>query len=201
MVPNLAKGLAVLSVCACLFPHNARADSSFAHALSHAALERTKHHVTYDGRYRRIAYPGGDVPADVGVCSDVIVRSYRALGIDLQRAVHEDMKAHFALYPKDWRLTRPDANIDHRRVPNLKVFFSRHGTTLPVSADPGAYKAGDIVTWNLNPRGDLPHIGIVTDRKSASGAPLIVHNIGAGPKLEDVLFAYKITGHYRYEGQ
>lgn len=200
MILNLAKGLAILAVCVCLNQQKVSADSSFTHALSLAALERTKYHVTYDGRYRSIAYPGGDVPANIGVCSDVIIRSYRALGIDLQRAVHEDMKANFHLYPKDWGLTRPDPNIDHRRVPNLRVFFARHGTALPVSDDPGAYKAGDIVTWNLKPGGDLPHIGIVIGRKSPAGTPLVVHNIGRGPELENILFAYEITGHYRYGG-
>lgn len=200
-MPNFLRYFAVLAVFACVFPHSASAESTFAHALSQAALERTKHRVTYDGRYRSIGYPGGDVPADIGVCSDVIVRSYRTLGIDLQRRVHEDMKANFHLYPTDWGMERPDSNIDHRRVPNLQVFFARHGASLPVSDDPSAYRTGDIVTWNLTRGGNLPHIGIVTDKRAADGTPLIVHNIGRGPKLEDILFAYEITGHYRYDGR
>jgi len=162
-----------------------------------AAIERTTHNVRYDGSYRKIAYPGGDVPDNVGVCTDVIVRSYRALGIDLQKEVHEDMRRHFSLYPKKWGLKKPDTNIDHRRVPNLQTFFTRHGQKLPVSDDAEAYRPGSLVTWMLP--GNLPHIGIVTDRRSEDGRrPLIVHNIGAGTVLEDMLFAYKITGHYRY---
>jgi len=184
-----------------LVPSMSRAGSGddFAHALSQAALERTDHTVRYDGAYRKIAYPNGDVPAEVGVCTDVVIRSYRALGIDLQKRVHEDMKAHFALYPNKWGLERTDTNIDHRRVPNLRVFFSRKGKKLKVSRNPSNYKAGDLVTWKLN--NNLPHIGIVVNRRSQDGDRLlIVHNIGEGPKLEDVLFEFKITGHYRYTG-
>jgi uncharacterized protein YijF (DUF1287 family) len=162
-----------------------------------AALERTAHRVIYDGRYRALAYPGGDVPDSLGVCTDVIVRSYRAVGIDLQERIHLDMTADFAAYPPLWGLTRPDPSIDHRRVPNLQVFFRRHGTALPPSDDPDAYRPGDIVTWLLP--GNLPHIGLVADRRTPEGArPLIVHNIGRGPRLEDALFTYPITGHYRY---
>jgi hypothetical protein len=171
----------------------------FSSRLAQAAFERTRHRVVYDGTYYRIPYPGGDVPAHVGVCTDVVIRSYRALGVDLQKSVHEDMARHFAAYPSKriWGLLRPDPNIDHRRVPNLQVFFSRKGKALPVSAQPDAYRAGDLVTWMLP--GNLPHIGIVADRYTADGVrPLIVHNIGAGPRLEDVLFHFPITGHYRY---
>jgi len=196
----MMKTIAVFALCAVMFAQNAYADVSFAEKLSHAAIDRTQYQVRYDGSYHAIKYPGGDVPADIGVCSDVVVRSYRAVGIDLQRVVHEDMQKNFALYPKKWGLKRPDSNIDHRRVPNLQVFFTRYGRTLPISEDPAAYQAGDIVTWNLTTGGDLPHIGIVTDRKLATGTPLIVHNIGRGPQLEDMLFDYKITGHYRYDG-
>jgi len=167
-----------------------------AHRLVAAAIERTQHAVRYDGSYRPIGYPGGDVPQDVGVCTDVVVRSYRALGIDLQRLVHEDMEASFSSYPPLWGLSRPDSNIDHRRVPNLQTFFRRHGVVLPISQEPGDYAAGDLVTWMLP--GNLPHIGIVTDRRAASGRPLIAHNIGRGPQLEDMLFDYEITGHFRY---
>jgi uncharacterized protein YijF (DUF1287 family) len=155
--------------------------------------------VIYDPSYRRIAYPNGDVPSSTGVCADVIVRAYRGIGVDLQKRVHEDMAQHFALYPKTWRRTKPDSNIDHRRVPNLATFFRRNGKTLKITANAKDYAPGDIVTWNLNPRGALPHIGIVTNRRSADGTrPLMMHNIGGGQVLEDVLFAYPITGHFRY---
>jgi hypothetical protein len=174
-----------------------------AERLSAAALARTAARVTYDPAYVRLAYPGGDVPADRGVCADVIIRAYRALGIDLQQRVHEDMTAAFDAYPKLWGLTRPDSNIDHRRVPNLEAFLRRQGAALRVTDDPADYRPGDVVAWNLrgdaNGRGGfLPHIGIVTDRRAPSGRPQVVHNIGAGPKLEDVLFAWPITGHYRW---
>ncbi len=172
---------------------------SFPTRLVAAAIERTAKSVTYDGSYRRLQYPGGDVPDDIGVCTDLIIRSYRALGIDLQQLVHEDMLASFSAYPQRWGLTRPDANIDQRRVLNLQTFFSRHGTVLSQSASPDEYQAGDIVTWMLP--GNLPHIGIVSDRRSSDRArPLVVHNIGNGPDIEDMLFKYRITGHYRYIG-
>ncbi len=171
--------------------------NSFAEKLSLAALERTHHAVTYDGKYLSIPYPMGDVPENIGVCSDVIIRSYRTLGIDLQEQVHKDMKRHFSRYPKRWGLKRTDSNIDHRRVPNLRVFFKRFGKSLKVSDKPQDYKAGDLVTWNVGP--NLPHIGIVIHQTNDEGSrPLIVHNIGRGPQKEDMLFDYKITGHYRY---
>lgn len=163
-----------------------------------AAIERTRHSVTYDGSYLGIAYPGGDVPTTIGVCTDVVIRAYRAgLGIDLQKRVHEDMKAAFAAYPAIWGLRRPDTNIDHRRVPNLETFLTRHGEALPVSTKAEDYRPGDLVTWRLG--GNLPHIGIVTDQRSRDGKrPLVAHNIGRGPKLEDMLFNYPVTGHFRY---
>lgn len=164
-----------------------------------AALDRTKHDVTYNGAYYSIGYPNGDVPKHIGVCTDVVIRTYRAIGTDLQRLVHEDMKANFSVYPSKriWGLKRTDKNIDHRRVPNLQVFFTRNGINLAVTQKADDYKAGDIVTWMLP--GNLPHIGIVTDQVSdMNNRPLIVHNIGSGPKLDDMLFDYKITGHYRY---
>jgi uncharacterized protein YijF (DUF1287 family) len=168
--------------------------------LSGAAIERTHHTVRYDPKYLRIPYPGGDVPADTGVCTDEIIRAYRALGIDLQKEVHEDITANFSAYPNHtrWMLLHPDSNIDHRRVPNLMVFFSRKGTSLPISNRAEDYLPGELVTWDLG--GGVPHIGIVVSRKSAGGRDMIVHNIGAGPKMEDVLFSWKITGHYRYFG-
>ncbi|MCF6199575.1 MAG: DUF1287 domain-containing protein [Hyphomicrobiaceae bacterium] len=179
-----------------------------AQQLTTAALARLQSIVTYDPAYVAIAYPMGDVPADTGVCSDVIIRSYRALGIDLQKRVHEDMVRAFSKYPKRWGLKRTDKNIDHRRVPNLRRFFTRHGMKLAISTNPDEYKPGDLVTWDLARRTEdkgsltattLPHIGIVTDRLTLDAErPLIVHNAGRGPQLEDLLFDYKITGHYRY---
>ena len=174
-------------------------DGSAAAGLVAAALERTKHAVRYDGRYLALAYPGGDVPADIGVCTDVVIRSYRKIGIDLQVLVHEDMQENFSEYPALWGLSDTDTNIDHRRVPNLQAFLSRNGQSLDVSEDAESYRPGDLVTWMLP--GNLPHIGIVTDRRSReTNRPLIVHNIGDGPRAEDILFQYPITGHYRYLG-
>ena len=162
-----------------------------------AARARTTQHELYDGSYRRIPYPLGDVPSDRGVCTDLVIRAYRAVRIDLQALVHEDMQAHFAAYPKLWNLTRPDPNIDHRRVPNLQRFFERAGAKLAVSRKPEDYAAGDLVTWALP--GNLPHIGIVSDRRvDGTARPKILHNIGAGPVEDDILFVYTITGHYRY---
>jgi uncharacterized protein YijF (DUF1287 family) len=169
---------------------------SVADRLVDAAVAQTRSTVAYDGSYRRIAYPGGDVPESIGVCSDVVIRAYRRIGIDLQVKVHEDMQRAFRAYPQLWGMSGPDPNIDHRRVPNLQAFFRRAGAELPAAHEAGAYRAGDLVTWML-PR-NLPHIGIVTGQKSGTGRPLIVHNIGRGPEIEDVLFAYPITGHYRY---
>lgn len=169
---------------------------SQAQRLVAAAIAQTNSTVSYDGSYRRIDYPGGDVPANIGVCTDVIVRAYRQIGIDLQLMVHEDMRLAFGSYPQLWGLDAPDPNIDHRRVPNLQTLFRRAGAELPISKDGNAYRAGDLVTWRLP--GNLPHIGIVTDQRSREGVPMVVHNIGRGPKVEDVLFTYPITGHYRY---
>lgn len=178
------------------------ADNEFAKRLVAAAHGRTHHSVRYDGSYRVIPYPNGDVPDNIGVCTDVVIRAYRAVGIDLQQQVHQDMQKHFKAYPSKrmWGLKRPDKNIDHRRVPNLQVFFKRFGRSLPVSHNGQDYQAGDLVTWMLP--GNLPHIGIVVDKNSVDGQrPLIVHNIGAGPKMNDMLFEYPITGHYRYSGR
>lgn len=165
--------------------------------LVKAAQQRTKHQVTYSGQYIAIEYPGGDVPDNIGVCTDVVIRSYRQLGIDLQQKVHEDMLANFSQYPQYWGLKKPDSNIDHRRVPNLQTFFTRFGKTLKVTNEPDDYKPGDLVTWMI--AGSLPHIGIVSNNKSPDGKRhLIIHNIGSGPQEEDFLFGARITGHYRY---
>ena len=173
--------------------------ADFPNGFVTAARDRTNLQIFYDGSYRRIDYPGGDVPDDVGVCTDLVIRAYRAIGIDLQELVHEDMRTAFTEYPAFWGLTRPDPNIDHRRVPNLQTYFTRQGAALPISDSGSDYQPGDLVTWMLP--GNLPHIGVVADAQSADRLrPLIVHNIGSGPKLEDILFQYPITGHYRYSG-
>jgi uncharacterized protein len=161
-----------------------------------AARLQTQSSVIYDGSYRRIAYPMGDVPASRGVCTDVIIRAYRIIGIDLQALVHEDMSANFGQYPRLWGLSKADSNIDHRRVPNLQKFLERAGAKVSGRN----YLPGDLVTWMLP--GNLPHIGIVSDRlASTPDRRLVIHNIGAGPTEEDMLFAFPITGHYRYRVQ
>jgi uncharacterized protein YijF (DUF1287 family) len=180
--------------------NNRQASNSFTAKLSDAALGRLRSRVRYDGSYVKIAYPGGDVPQNIGVCTDVVIRSYRKLGIDLQEQVHRDMSAAFNAYPnpRKWGLSRPDTNIDHRRVYNLRQFFSRRGAALPITRNPNNYKPGDLVTWLVGP--DLPHIGVVVNRPSRTDPNrlMIVHNIAEGPKMEDVLFRFPITGHYRY---
>lgn len=195
---SLVSGLLLFATNASM-AENINTSTDKTKVLIAAALAQTKESVTYNGAYFKIAYPMGDVPAQYGVCTDVVIRAYRKLNIDLQQLVHEDMRANFALYPakRNWNQTKTDTNIDHRRVPNLQTFFTRHGKRLSVSDKPEHYQAGDLVTWMLP--GNLPHIGIVTNQRSADNLrPLIVHNIGAGPKLEDMLFDYSITGHYRY---
>ncbi|WP_407402815.1 DUF1287 domain-containing protein [Chryseobacterium sp.] len=191
----MKKYASILVLLFCIFL--GKSQSKFALQLSEAALGLTKDRVTYDPAYFSIKYPNGDVPADKGVCTDVIIRAYRKLGIDLQKEVHEDMKNNFSKYPKIWGLKKPDSNIDHRRVPNLKVFFSKFGKEKTMDQDPTHYLPGDIVTWILP--GNLTHIGIVVNKKSADGKRyLIVHNIGAGQVIEDCLFKFTITGHYQY---
>ena len=166
--------------------------------LSVSALKLIDQEVTYDPSYFSIDYPNGDIPDDKGVCSDVIIRAYRLIGIDLQKDVHEDMKANFDEYPKKWGLKKPDKNIDHRRVLNLMTLFERKGTVKPITDKPEDYLPGDIVCWDLG--GGITHIGIVVHIKSDDGLRnLIVHNIGAGQVVEDCLFDFKIIGHYRYK--
>ena len=174
-------------------------DGMFAAKLVHAALDRTMQTVRYDGAYHRIEYPGGDVPADTGVCTDEGIRAYRALGFDLQKLVHEDMKRNSAAYPKHWGLRKPDSNIDHRRVPNLQVFFKRRGASLPVTDKPTDYKPGDLITCTV--AGRLPHIAMVVPAPDGGSTPWIVHNIGNGPQLENRLFEFPLTGHYRFHPQ
>lgn len=179
------------------FVFTTNAQNQFAQKLSDAALSLTKDKVTYDPAYVSIKYPNGDVAADKGVCTDVIIRAYRKLGIDLQKEVHEDMKKNFSKYPKKFGLKKPDTNIDHRRVPNLQVFFAKFGKSKPTDQNSASYVPGDLVTWLLP--GNLTHIGIVVNKKSADGKRyLIVHNIGAGQVVEDCLFKFDITGHYQY---
>ncbi len=162
-----------------------------------AAIAQIGVTTTYDPAYARLAFPDGDVPIDRGVCSDVVIRAMRAVDIDLQVELHRDMRAHFSAYPALWGLKRTDSNIDHRRVPNLETWFARKGRSLPVTTAAADYLPGDFVSWRLD--GGLPHIGIVAAQRSADQLrPLIIHNIGAGVRAEDVLFAWPISGHYRW---
>ncbi|MBP6127197.1 DUF1287 domain-containing protein [Flavobacterium sp.] len=173
--------------------------NSFAEKLSNAAIQIIDKDVVYTPDYVKLKYPNGDVPAKTGVCTDVIIRAYRKLNIDLQKEVHEDMVANFTKYPnlKKWGLKTTDKNIDHRRVPNLEVFFGRKGKTLSITQNANDYKTGEIVTWMIHDK--LPHIGIITHLKSKDGKRnLIVHNIGNGQVLEDCLFSYTIVGHFKY---
>ncbi|MEO8117021.1 MAG: DUF1287 domain-containing protein [Bacteroidota bacterium] len=172
--------------------------NDFFHKLSDVAITLTSLHVQYDPQYFVINYPNGDVPADKGVCTDVVIRAYRKMGIDLQKDVHADMIANFKAYPNLWNLSHTDSNIDHRRVPNLMKFFERKNTSLPITINAADYKPGDIVCWNLGK--EITHIGIVVDRKSTDGKRnLIVHNIGGGQVIQDCLFQFTIIGHYRYK--
>lgn len=172
---------------------------TFEEKLSRAAISIIDPTIDYDPAYISIKYPNGDIPKNKGVCTDVVIRTYRKLSIDLQKEVHEDMKANFSKYPnlKNWGMTKTDTNIDHRRVPNLEIFFERKGIKLAVTENADDYKTGEIVTWMIN--GKLPHIGIITNKKSVDGKRnLIVHNVGGGQVLEDCLFDYEIAGHYKY---
>lgn len=171
-------------------------DTSFATRLAHAALDRTQHVVRYDPAYVKLSYPGGDVSPETGVCTDEVIRSYRSLGYDLQKLVHEDMAANFRAYPKAWGLKTTDRNIDHRRVPNLQTFFKRKGASLPVTQNASDYLPGDLITCTV--AGRLPHIALVVPAPNGGERPWIVHNIGSGPQLEDRLFEFPLTGHYRW---
>ena len=163
-----------------------------------AAIGQSEYTVEYDPTYVTLEYPGGDVPRETGVCADVVVRAFRAVGIDLQKEVHEDMARSFSSYPKRWGLRRPDRNIDHRRVANLMTFFERKGASLPLESDPAGYLPGDVVAWELDNK--LLHIGMVTNIRDESGRPMMVHNIGQGARIEERLFAWKVIGHYRFVG-
>jgi uncharacterized protein YijF (DUF1287 family) len=191
--------LALLQACALTWLALAAPASANNQDLVVAARKQVGVTLVYDGSYRVLAYPGGDVPPERGVCTDVVVRALRAArSLDLQKLVHEDMQAHFGAYQKRWKLTRPDANIDHRRVPNLMVYLQRAGHARPVTRAAADYLPGDLVAWDLG--GGILHIGIVSDRRAATGVPLVLHNIGAGAREEDILFRYTIIGHYRLQG-
>lgn len=175
----------------------ANCQTNFYQRLADSAFVLTKQKVTYDPAYRVIEFPNGDVASDKGVCTDVVIRAYRKMGIDLQKEVHEDMKLNFNKYPKNWGLKSTDRNIDHRRVPNLMTFFARHGVEKKITNNPEDYKPGNIVCWDLGK--GITHIGIVSNKKSSDKKRyLIVHNIGEGQVLEDCLFEFKIIGHYQY---
>lgn len=163
-----------------------------------SAVEQTKITRSYDPAYVVLPYPNGDVPMETGVCSDVVIRAFRRAGVDLQKEVHEDMGKSFALYPKKWGLNAPDSNIDHRRVPNLQTFFARKGKSLEITNSGADYKPGDVVAWHLDNRGTT-HIGLVSNIwNEKTKRYSIIHNIGGGTNAEDVLFDWKIVGHYRY---
>ena len=179
-------------------PKLAEISSNEIKKLLESAVEQTNITKNYDPNYVVIPYPNGDVPIETGVCSDVVVRAFRKAGIDLQKAVHEDMQANFNAYPQKWSLKTPDSNIDHRRVPNLQTFFTRQGKSLPITDKTEDYQPGDVVAWDLNGKG-MTHIGIVSNRYNETTKRYsIIHNIGSGTQTEDVVFDWKIIGHYRY---
>jgi uncharacterized protein YijF (DUF1287 family) len=193
----MVKHIAVHTLFLLTVINSASGQDTFSDRLADSAYTLTKQNVIYDPQYTRIGYPNGDVPADRGVCTDVIIRAYRKMGIDLQKEVHEDMNDNFTKYPQRWGNSRPDKNIDHRRVPNLMTFFTRHGTVKKITRNSNDYQPGDIVCWDLG--GGITHIGMVIRKRSSDGKRyLIVHNIGAGQVAEDMLFEYSIIGHYSY---
>jgi uncharacterized protein YijF (DUF1287 family) len=202
LVATIAPGFSLVAAPREIALHDeTAAHQTFLQSLSDAAIERTQHVVRYYSAYVSIPYPGGDVPEGTGVCTDEVIRAYRSLGIDLQKNIHEDMVKNFGAYARNHRFgaAHPDSNIDHRRVPNLMFFFARNGESLPITNSAVDYTPGDLVTWDLG--GGITHIGIVVDRIAPdTNRYMVVHNIGQGPKLEDVLFNWKIIGHYRYFG-
>jgi uncharacterized protein len=174
-----------------------KADATPLEKINAGAIEQTTQTTSYDPSYVKLGYPNGDVPIETGVCADVVVRAFRKGGIDLQKELHEDMTKNFAKYPGKWGARRPDPNIDHRRVPNLMTWFDRQGKTRPITKDAIDYLPGDVISWDMTP--GLPHIGMVSKIKvEGTDRYAVVHNIGGGARIEDVLFAWKITGHYRY---
>ena len=193
---TLAKSLAFISLLGLAQITQAASPISDGSKLAYDAKKQIGITTSYDPTYRKLDFPRGDVPINTGVCTDVIIRAYRLQNIDLQQLVNHDMKSNWSSYPKTWGLKSTDKNIDHRRVPNLEVFFARHGQTLSIT-DKSSFQAGDVVTWRL-PNGNLPHTGIVSDKAAADGTPLIIHNIGRGTQEENILFTYPITKHFRY---
>ncbi len=194
----MKKTILILSIIFLICSNYCFSQDSFYNQLADSTITLTYDQVTYDPSYYAIDYPNGDVPKDKGVCTDVVIRAYRKVWIDLQKEVHEDMKAYFDRYPGNWGLKTTDKNIDHRRVPNLMKFFERHGEVKPITENSSDYIPGDIVCWNLG--GGITHIGIVSDRKpDDKNRYLIVHNIGAGQVMQDCLFDFEIIGHYRYK--
>lgn len=162
-----------------------------------SAKRQTQVTTSYDPSYIQISYPGGDVPSETGVCTDVVIRAFRASGVDLQQKVHEDMVKEFSAYPRKWGASTTDTNIDHRRVPNLMVYFERSGKSIAISNNDKDYIPGDVVAWDLG--GGITHIGLVSDEVDIeTGRHWIVHNIGGGAQFADVLFSWKVIGHYRY---
>ena len=193
------RGFIKIFLCCNLLCVGLYAQSDFNNELSTAAISIINPDIIYDPAYFSIQYPNGDISIDRGVCTDVVIRAYRKLGIDLQKEVHEDMASAFEQYPKNWGLESTDKNIDHRRVPNLMTFFARKGLVKPLSNNPSDYVSGDIVCWNLG--GGITHIGILISKKSIDNQRfMVVHNIGGGQVVEDILFNYKIIGHYSYPG-
>ncbi|MEN6671310.1 DUF1287 domain-containing protein [Psychrobacter sp. B38] len=190
------KSLLLVSVLSLAHIAHAETPMSDGDKLAYDAKKQIGVTTSYDPAYRKLEFPRGDVPIETGVCTDVIIRAYRLQNIDLQQLVNHDMKSNWSAYPKNWGLKSTDKNIDHRRVPNLEVFFARNGKTLSIT-DKDSFQAGDVVTWRL-PNGNLPHIGIVSDKVAADGTPLIIHNIGSGTQEENILYTYPIKGHYRY---
>ncbi|HEY0050375.1 MAG TPA: DUF1287 domain-containing protein [Pyrinomonadaceae bacterium] len=183
---------------ASIAPKVVEVESAEIQKMLESAFEQTSLTKAYDGAYVEIPYPNGDVPMETGVCTDVVIRAFRRAGTDLQKEVHEDMRANFDFYPKKWGLPKPDTNIDHRRVPNLQTFFARRKKALEITRNAADYKPGDVVSWDIDGKG-MTHIGLVSNLwNEATKRFLIIHNIGGGAKAEDALFNWKITGHYRY---
>ena len=195
----------IITISVFVFSFTLKQKPDFFQKLVSSAVEQTKQLVRYDPAYVQIKYPNGDVPSNTGVCTDLLIRAYRLTGIDLQKEVHEDMIKRFKDYPQLWKLKTTDANIDHRRVPNLMTYFNHMGAKLSISEDANDFKSGDIVSWNLenkNLLSGVTHIGIVVSQKTVDGKRcLIAHNIGKGNVIEDMLFSYKIIGHYRFKKQ
>lgn len=193
---QLAPSLLILSLVALTLTTGCKQKSRPSDPVVEAARRQIGVTVEYNPAYEKLAYPGGDVPRQLGVCTDVVIRALRdARGFDLQQAVHEDMKANFDAYPKLWDLKSTDSNIDHRRVPNLQTYFKRMGWEMKISSDPDDYQPNDLVTCKVD--SGRPHIMIVSDRCTSKGVPLVIHNLGRGTQEQDVLFTWKLTGHYR----